>query len=100
MGDTGMRQRGKAERDPATMGKGCLQRSLLQPKEHVPALLYVQGIWELRSKHPGQEAMQQSKRVSAEASGWMGERRGTWQELCGTCTAMWVPLAVASNATC
>lgn len=58
------------------MGKGCLQRSILQSKEHVPALLHTQGIWELRSKHPGQQEMQQSKSVSAEASGWMGERRG------------------------
>lgn len=69
VGDTGMNQRGKAETEMATMGKGCLQRSILQSEEHGPALLYTQGIWELRSKHPGQEAMQQSERASAEASG-------------------------------
>lgn len=69
MGDTGMNQRGKAETDMATMGIGCLQRSILQSEEHGPALLYTQGVWELRSKHPGQEAMQPSERASAGASG-------------------------------
>ena len=54
-GDTGRMQQGKVQRDMATMGKGCLQRGVLQCREHVPALLHAQGIRELGSKHPGQE---------------------------------------------
>lgn len=92
VGDTGRKQQGKAERDAATMGKGCLQRSILQSEEHIPAFLYTQGVWELRSKR--RHSRERGQVLKPLGGG------GTCQELCGTCTAMWVPLAVASNATC
>lgn len=45
------------------MLKGCLQRSILQSQQDVPAVLCTHSIWELRSKPPRQAVMQQGQGV-------------------------------------
>lgn len=68
VGDTGVKQKGRQGQD----AEGLLQRSILQSQQDVPVALCTRGIWELRSKSPGQAAMQQGQRAGSERPGVKG----------------------------